>query len=368
MPTSDAYGATTPADRDVRTPRLPSLTGLRFFAAALVVVVHVGHLFSPAVAEITDHGKVGVSFFFLLSGFILTWSASPGDTVGRFYRRRAARILPLHWVTWAFALLVVMPVRDVTEAPQDSAASFLLLQAWTPGTTYATNGVAWSLSCELFFYALFPLLLPVFQRMTARRRLQFAAAAALAVVAAGLVVPSLFAVYIFPPVRLGEFVLGIVLALAMRDGWRPAWSLRGAVLLATIATAVTFAPGAPAAPTAVAVTLLPFLALIASAARADIETTDGVYGVLGRPLLVRLGEWSFALYMTHTLVIRLFVDVVDTQAARAALLPALVAACVLVSGACFTWIERPLERRLRGPQGGPPGVSRPATARVSSAG
>src|SRR4051794_14010227 len=74
-PDAPSVGSTAPGGPMPRTLTLPSLTSLRFFAAALVVLVHAGSFF-PSLRGITEHGTVGVSFFFLLSGFILTWSAS----------------------------------------------------------------------------------------------------------------------------------------------------------------------------------------------------------------------------------------------------------------------------------------------------
>jgi hypothetical protein len=73
---------------DLRSPsrsRLPSLTGLRIFGSLAVVLCHVGNGFANArsltVAE--AYGYAGVSFFFMLSGFVLAWSDTP-QTVRRF--------------------------------------------------------------------------------------------------------------------------------------------------------------------------------------------------------------------------------------------------------------------------------------------
>ena len=61
-----------------KTVRLNSLTSLRYFAAAAVVVTHVNPFFltSALQREATAYWYVGVSFFFMLSGFVLTWSCS----------------------------------------------------------------------------------------------------------------------------------------------------------------------------------------------------------------------------------------------------------------------------------------------------
>ncbi|MGV9878699.1 acyltransferase family protein [Streptomyces sp. NPDC003006] len=68
--------------------RLPSLTGMRFIAALLVFLAHISieNLWDePEVNDSLTHtvnrlGWVGVGFFFILSGFVLTWSARPQDT------------------------------------------------------------------------------------------------------------------------------------------------------------------------------------------------------------------------------------------------------------------------------------------------
>ena len=77
-----------PAGRN-NLPRLDSLTGLRFFAAWLVLQHHFTNFgMIPGLARFTGFGTTGVTFFFVLSGFVLTWSFVPSDTPGRFYWRR----------------------------------------------------------------------------------------------------------------------------------------------------------------------------------------------------------------------------------------------------------------------------------------
>ena len=83
-------------DRD----RLPSLTGLRFWAALLVVTYHLSRQYHrlPLVSSLVWYGRDGVTFFFVLSGFVLAWSYAGAALVPDrvFYRRRFARVWPLH--------------------------------------------------------------------------------------------------------------------------------------------------------------------------------------------------------------------------------------------------------------------------------
>ena len=77
--------------------RLPSLTGLRFLAAAAVTAYHAAPILADrsALPKVASLGYVGVSFFFVLSGFVLTWSGAAGLKPREFYRRRLARIAPV---------------------------------------------------------------------------------------------------------------------------------------------------------------------------------------------------------------------------------------------------------------------------------
>ena len=130
--------------------RLDSLTALRFIAALAVVGVHGGEILWRPLLPVRSLGYVGVTFFFVLSGFVLTWSHPSGQPARRFYRNRFARVWPLHTVTW---LAVVVATTGVAPG---SWAALGLVQAWVPraGVNFAANGPSWSLSCDAFFYVL----------------------------------------------------------------------------------------------------------------------------------------------------------------------------------------------------------------------
>ena len=156
--------------------RLPSLTGMRFAAALLVFGVHA-YSFIPVAGladrvghRLLDPGDLGVSFFFVLSGFVLTWAVRGpgGPPPRRFWTGRVLRIYPAYAVALALGVLgkwvgdLVDPAANrMNQVNGHSVAtSFLLVQAWyRDDVTYlGINPVAWSLSCEMAFYAAFPLL------------------------------------------------------------------------------------------------------------------------------------------------------------------------------------------------------------------
>lgn len=321
------------------TRRLDSLTGLRFFAAALVVAYHASDLM-PNLRGLTSHGYVGVTFFFVLSGFVLTWSWQPGSariSPRSFWWRRFARIWPLHAITTLGTLAVIA-------APASAVCLNLgLVHAWTPGQD-SINVPSWSLSAEAFFYAIFPLLVVHAHRVKRVRRALLATIALIPamIVLAFIVVPPahlLWSLYALPPFRALEFTCGVLLAVGVKRGWRPHITLvSSAGLTVTALAAVTV--GGFSQPFASALLVPPVLLLIAAAATADL--TPGRAG-LRTAWAVRLGEWSFALYLVHWPVLQAFL--------RAGLTGwwtiAAFALSIAAAGLLFTLVERPVEAWLR---------------------
>src|SRR6185312_14161347 len=231
-----------------RRPRLLSLTSLRAFAAFAVFTRHASETFFKVGdhSSLTRQGATGVSFFFILSGFVLAWSYRPGDSAGRFYRRRFARIYP------AYILMLVLTQVSVGTRHGFPLVPFLLngtlVQSWVPSAKifFTSDMGAWSLGCEAFFYLLFPLLLPLVTRAAPRRRWQVLALVGVVDLTVALATHSpsqasgfgLWLVYIFPVTRLGEFVVGLILAVAVAEGLRVRVSLNQALLVALAAYAL----------------------------------------------------------------------------------------------------------------------------------
>ncbi|MEV6973318.1 acyltransferase [Kitasatospora sp. NPDC093806] len=347
--------------------RLPSLTGLRFWAALLVVLYHLarktGEL--PVLGPLAWYGRSGVTFFFVLSGFVLAWTyAGVPTTLRRFARRRFARIWPLHALTTALSLGVdaafglALPLAAVLW-------SLPLLHTWARGTVFGGNPASWSLAAEAWFYLLCPFLL---RALTGRRRLWaplavLCAAAGPALWAAGPLLPADPAVRgwlldYLPLTRTPQFLLGLVTGLAVRDG------LLARVRLAPAAAAVAgwhllLVPWHAAAPDTVwwgpyaAAQLFPaplFAALLAAAAHRDLGPTGGPR-LLAGPVAGRLGEWSYAWYLVHEIVIRCWLRTAGRPDGPTALLAVwllLGATTLALAGVLYHAVERPCERLLRG--------------------
>jgi peptidoglycan/LPS O-acetylase OafA/YrhL len=143
-----------------RTPLL-TLTTFRFFAALAIVFFHA---FQNARY---DYLASGVSFFFVLSGFILTYVHPRIDGTlefAYFWAARLARIWPVH----LFTLAVVLILQPFGHNPfkhfyPEFFLNLFLLQCWVPVRCIALsfNFVSWSISEELFLYLVFPFLLPL---------------------------------------------------------------------------------------------------------------------------------------------------------------------------------------------------------------
>lgn len=129
---------------------------------------------TPSLAWGLPYWKVAngaVSFFFFLSGFILThvYSRRPITRRADFYAARAARVLPLYVL--ALLAAAIFQLRQGRLDGDAFVLDALLIQAWVPGYSQAINSPGWSLSVEMFFYTCFPFVLPLLVRVRSSGRL-----------------------------------------------------------------------------------------------------------------------------------------------------------------------------------------------------
>lgn len=337
--------------------RLDSLTSLRAFAALAVFCTHVNG-FLPAMhrgSRVMLQGAAGVSFFFVLSGFVLAWSSRPGDTTWSFYRRRAARVVPAYWVACLLSFPVILIEGwDLSHRLRMALPQFTLLQTWWPDDSlnFGGNGVGWSLSAEVFFYLMFPAVIVVARRLTARAQLVTAIVLVAAefywdVVMWGHTVQP-FESWVtggFAPVRLLEFTVGVLLALLVRSGHLPWVRLWWALPFAVVGYV---ADGfAPAGLTAVPFPIVPFALLIVAAANSDLRRRPR--SILRARPMVKLGEWSFAFYLLHQMVLRvLAVEMLHGRPAGLTFVVTALVVSTVLAALLFTFVERPLDRKLRG--------------------
>jgi len=370
-------------------PQMPALTSLRFLAAVWVAIFHAQAMrafFGPEWFQLVAViGYMGVSFFFVLSGFILVYTYS--DRLGNlreFWQSRFARIYPAFF----FSLFLTAPgffyvclKMDVPKVVPEwvwpaahlkfSALSTLaLVQTWVPQNAMAWHMPTWSLSNEAFFYLLFPLLLPVFGRFSRK----YLVAVLIGGFTFGLVVTALYHgldpdgalgrdphaiapwqyfIKFNPVLRLPEFLTGMAcgfLFLRRNAGednnrgsaWR--WILGGLGLIAVAATVLHRHP-----------TLIVQACMLAPAFACIIygvaQRPLGL-GTLEKPFMVLLGDASYSFYLLHTMVIGPFTGFFHDAAGNLRhqnplwfLLP--IATICFFSILVYKFIEIPMRRVLR---------------------
>ena len=311
-----------------------ALTGIRFVAALGVFVHHILGKLGITFFN-CPLGDGGVTFFFVLSGFILTYVYANrlthlGD-LRRFYFTRWARIWPLHVVTLVIFIACFMKFQHIynhEEPTRRLIANTLLLHSWMPNYSwcFSFNSVSWSISTEAFFYLMFPLLL--------LKRGGFWIKYLLATVVILIFVFSVYLlsdwipqtgwaavnplVHCFPFVRLFEFMTGMAaghLFLARphfgtlrRSVWKDSLIELGAVGLLCAYYHWQFNyPRTVHLPQMFHVLQAKigpvlFYAVIIF----FFSHTRGIIGrLMGSRIMVYLGEISFAFYMVHLIVIQL---------------------------------------------------------------
>ena len=377
------------ADQSSSKPSaIHSLTGMRFFAALIVVVVH-------STQAATGMGMWGpfatnaVTFFFVLSGFILTYVYHERIwKIGamKFYVARFARVWPLHVACIALMAAVTLYVSGSGLLHQKDWAQigthFALLQSWVPieGWAMRYNGPAWSISTELGFYLLFPLLLLIAKRGFGKLVLTCLAISILSVIVLQLAVNSgsmlwplaVEISYINPLVRCFDFAAGMWVASIFIHRKQ-----RSSLDSAPIEAAPIRSVFKDTVYEVLALSLLAFLfyqinygfiqnyiagfefVVCRSWLIRGGGTMPGFLAViwvfswsngiinrfLSRPLVVYLGEISFALYLVQMAVLALMGAKLDT-----ANLPVFyfvflaVALCIGISMLLFALVEMPIRQ------------------------
>lgn len=312
--------------------KLDQLTSLRFFAAIMIVFHHLPGVLGVKSAPI-NLGS-GVSFFFVLSGFILTYVYPQFNgirEVGAFLRARWARLWPAYLASFVIGALLTTYIWDAGIL----FAHLAMLQAWIPVSAYyfSFNGVAWSISTELFFYLLFPVLVLV--RPKSWWLLLLAAAAFLVhwlylverlglpeygspLTPEGMKITENGLVYIGPLSRAFEFILGVVFAklwLARKFGWSRATATVFEIAAVVICVASVYYIGLASYAWAKAIGSTGATWVLHSGSCFAFGILVFVFAVgrgwvsaiLKNPVLVVLGEISFSVYLLHNIFIAYYV-------------------------------------------------------------
>jgi len=139
---------------------LDRLTFTRFIAAITVVFFHFTAGIPPfdnkQVASLLRNGPLAVSYFFVLSGFVMFSvygsQCDKGFDTMKYWIARFARIYPVYLLGVLGILLIG------NHSLGDIFLQLTLMQSWSPAHALKVNDPAWSLSTEAFFYLIFPFL------------------------------------------------------------------------------------------------------------------------------------------------------------------------------------------------------------------
>lgn len=369
----------------MRSGEIKALTGLRIFAAVWVVLFHFRPLLheaapdlSAALAPILNVGAQGVDLFFILSGFVLTWTYI--DKMGKNWSTRAtlhflwmrlARVWPVYLVTLHLAALWIIFTLYVGHIPSENvgtlnAVSYIrqlfLVQLWFQpffdGSSW--DGPAWSISAEWLAYLLFGGLILIIFRLAratrARTLLWLAFAVTLPPVMFLLATGHFYTPWSWLPRILLQFTAGAIACAAVRrlNPSDRARSVAGAAAMLLVALLVGALYWFDAHP-------IP-----------DVIDSGGVLDLLFVPLVVALaigtgtlasflslrvltygGQISFSLYMVHEMVHTawnwavLQFELTLTGPAGKWILLGLFATAFAAAAALYHFVEEPARRWMR---------------------
>jgi peptidoglycan/LPS O-acetylase OafA/YrhL len=307
----------------VRFAHVAALDGVRALAVSSVVAFHLGMTWAPG-------GYLGVDVFFVLSGFLITAlllserGTNGRISLGRFYARRALRLLPallaVLGALWLFTTVTV--VGDSAHRVRgDGLAALFYFANWRAAFGHAPflgfMGHAWSLSIEEQFYAVWPLLVVGALALRGGRR-----SLVLVLAVAGTVVPPLLRLawwdgsaatmtrlYYGLDTRADALFAGAVLAVIVASGRLPVGRLARSVYaalalgaLAVLGLLVATMPRSDAslyrgAMSLVAVSAVALIAHLLASPRGPLGR------VLSVPPLAALGKISYGVYLWHWPVI-----------------------------------------------------------------
>jgi peptidoglycan/LPS O-acetylase OafA/YrhL len=225
--------------------RLAFIEGLRGIAALYVVLTHFGSMIDPSHLSGTRSkapdwlqsvihplwfGHLAVAAFIVLSGYCLQTSLFGGKDgkihkLGKFYARRARRILPPYYATLIFSVLVSiyitskqhgMPFEQYVPVTQENViAHVLMVHNFRPDWMYKLNGVLWSIAIEWQLYIIFPILVALMFKVG---RFLYVALTTAAAVALLMYVPDAIKLYVW---YVPLFALGMAAShLAYRPNLR----------------------------------------------------------------------------------------------------------------------------------------------------
>ena len=351
---------------------LPAVEGMRACAAMGVVLTHVAFQTGTSngvIGRLLHRFDLAVAVFFALSGFLL-WrghaAAARGlrhrPPTGHYLRSRLVRILPGYLV----AVLVILTL--LPEASHASLtvwlANLTLTQVYVPLTLTAGLTQMWSLSVEVSFYLALPILAYLAYRLPVRARVPVIAAVAMISFGWGLLpihTPQFVNFLNWPPAYASWFAAGMLLAewTVSPIGW-PHKLARNRVAITIIALTAYLISASPLAgpEDLVPATLAQFVvrtsmgAVVAAALLAPfvLDRPDTPHPIMGSPVMVTLGRWSYGLFIWHLAALVMVFPMVGKFMFNGNLIVVFILTTVLgfaMAAVSYALIESPCRNALR---------------------
>jgi peptidoglycan/LPS O-acetylase OafA/YrhL len=364
---------------DSKRPPLPALTSARYFAALHVVLFHTwamkGLTRAPAwFQQFASVGYVAVSFFFVLSGFVLVYTYGGKEfDLRRFWRARLARLYPAYLLSlllaapFFFYVVLKLNFPPMAYFRIHLASTIVLVltmqQSWVPLAALGWNAVAWAVSTEISFYMVFPFLVTRFFRLSNRGlatvallgwMLPLGAALAYMVRLPDAIYPDssqdmlfwLSALKFNPLVRLPEFMAGMACGCwFLRGNHDPRLAARlvfGGTSCALLLTALSRWIAYPILHTGL---YAPAFAAIICGLALGLPAV----AFLQSRWLHLLGESSYCLYLFHPMIVGMILYGTRAKPAYSWVwVVSAVLASTLLGVLLFRFVEEPARKWLRG--------------------
>lgn len=347
---------------------LEPLTSFRFIAALCVFAEHL-HIYASVLGKY-QLGYVGVSFFFVLSGFILTYAyysklrEGQMRPIANFWVSRIAKLYPIHILTFIISLPLALQLYQSQLHLHKmtiislSIVNLFLLQSYIPTNlvNFSFNGVSWSISDEMFFYMLFPILIVALAKLRKHITLAYLFLG-WGVVWSCLVIAFFnktaqldqWSYYISPPLRLLDFTFGVLfgslflqlsqspsaILSALKDGH---YFIAEVSVVLILVAAIFVSPSLPQT-LRFSVFLLPFwgaLIFVFAWKRGLVSK------LLSAKPLVFLGNASFSFYMIHQLVHHYILSLNVKHVTLLSLFMSLCGSCVM-----YIFFEEPTRIKIK---------------------
>ena len=356
-----------------RSDLIPTLTGVRAFAAFLVLALHASQNFPNSLSDlaIVQNGYLGVDLFFILSGFIIThvyashMASLNLKALQIFLWHRLIRLFPAHAVVLILLVVIIAGARSFNIHLNDPEKwdysvlpwHFLMMHAWGTTSVSGWNAPSWSISAEWFAYLIFPLALAGALILPKRAVLPTAffvlILSAVIFHVEGWRIKSAW-IGISALVRVtSEFFCGILIYRASRidrHGLAPPVSdalTFGSLILLCVGTVLRLSDFG-------LIFLLAILILGVSGPGSGVRT------LFGNRLVIWLGEISYSIYVVHftvLLILRhgsermLHHKLLDSQPASIGMFLVSLATTVIAAAILYYTVENPIRRRLRNAAG-----------------